>query len=85
MCCWNGGSGVPGPVSMVCGGVAFGGQPRGLCCPADRPFGCPGFAPGNACCGPETPICCQGGGCCPLGTACNGVHNGTAHCLKLPD
>lgn len=77
MCCWNGGGGVAGPVSMVCGGVAFGGAPRGLCCPADRPFGCPGFTPGTACCGPEAPICCQHGGCCPLGTACNGVHNGT--------
>ena len=83
MCCWNGGGTVPGPVSYVCGGVSFGGQPKGLCCPPHAPFGCPGFG-GTACCPAAAPICCQSGGCCPLGTACNGVVNGTAHCLKLP-
>ena len=89
MCCWNGSppgqpGGIPGPVSWHCGGVAFGMHPKGLCCPPESPFGCPGFDPGNSCCPSKAPICCQSGGCCPLGTACNGVKNGTAHCIKLP-
>eukprot|EP00729_Bicosta_minor_P010069 gene10069-4481_t len=82
MCCWNGGGGVAGPVSWLCGGVPFGMSGSGLCCPPDSPVGCPGF--GTSCCTRDKPVCCQKGGCCPLGYACHGAVNGTQLCAKLP-
>jgi len=82
MCCWNGGSGIAGPVAWLCGGVPFGMSGSGLCCPPESPVGCPGF--GTGCCTRDKPVCCQNGGCCPLGFACHGAVNGTQLCAKLP-